>query len=319
MRAPQVLNAWHDLTQAPRARAYVRALRAANHADGKLPEIESLAHARLRDEHGWDVYAALAALGLHSTKGAPEMRSHPADFGPDVYTIRSSALRELLLRVPPPIGLKGLVASYADANKLCFKLSITQVNGRVGLQDALRALLTAKLTAGDDPSTPTTSDGSDSDLGHHHHDTNVPAFGIGPSSNLPPPKLQQPLLGARATFGADGGGGGGGGAEESTAVLFAKDAINARLKQRRLVLGGRAGEQLEAQRAMRRRTVLARKNREGVPEHAWESVTNGVFFPIAPLKQRCGSPSRLAPTPRPDLDPIPSPPPPTDPPPCPQP
>ena len=41
-----------------------------------------------------------------------------------------------------------MVASYSDANKLCFKLRLTQVNGRVSFKEVLQQLLKARLTAG---------------------------------------------------------------------------------------------------------------------------------------------------------------------------
>ena len=77
----------------------------------------------------------------------PELLHEPADYGRDIFSMRTTALRDLLLGLPPPIGLKGLVASYSDATKLCFRLHLTSVNGRVALKDVLVALLQARLTA----------------------------------------------------------------------------------------------------------------------------------------------------------------------------
>ena len=102
---------WHGLTLEPRVRAYVKALKAASHADAKLPDIEEVARERLRDAFQWSVFDALDALGLDGRRGAiakavPELAKFPLDYGDDIWTIRSEGLRDLVLRMPPPIGLQ---------------------------------------------------------------------------------------------------------------------------------------------------------------------------------------------------------------------
>ena len=130
----EVVDAWQEVTLTPRIQAYCRALKAASHPDSQLEEIEELAKERLRDRYEWDVVAALQALGINVGRRSSSLLGN-ADFGPDIWTIRTAHVRDLLLRVTPPLGLKGLVASYADANKLCFKLRLTQVNGRVSFKE----------------------------------------------------------------------------------------------------------------------------------------------------------------------------------------
>lgn len=144
----EIVDVWQKLTLDSRVDAYVKALKASGHPDAKLADIASVAREKLRDEYAWDVVRALDAAGISVASRAPHLLNNP-DFDSNIWTIRTVLLKDLLLSVPPPIGLKGLVASYSDAAKLLFKLHFRQVNGRVALKDALAALLKAKLTGED--------------------------------------------------------------------------------------------------------------------------------------------------------------------------
>lgn len=247
-----VVDAWHKLTLDPRVTAYVHALRVAGHADAKLENIDTVAKERLRDSHEWNVTVALDAVGVSVASHAPNIVGDP-DFGPDIWTIRTAKLKELLLNIPPPIGLKGAVASYSDAAKLCFHLHLRHVNGRVALKDALPALLKAKLTGGD--------------VDHS-------SGGRGVASDN--------------TAERDGD-------EDDTGKSMALEAIRARLKERKERLELSRIDRIWHQTVSTKRrqavtkttkSIVAKKRVEpGIPEHAWESVESGVFFPVAPMKK----------------------------------
>lgn len=204
---------------------------------------------------------ALAHLGLSPFLGAaPQLQGHPEDYGRDIFSIRMACLRDILLRLPPPIGLKGMVASRSDANKLCFQLRLTPVNGRIGLQELLEVLLRSRLTASaldqsTAPPTPSTS-----------------STGVLSSPLQLPPLAKEPLglwSGDSATSMALDT------LKEHIHERKNAEAINRRMQSRRL-----------NQVMKRAKSRKPQQHTLGVPEHAWQSVTSGVFFPIGPLKQR---------------------------------
>ena len=249
----EVVEVWHDLTLSSRVRVYVRALRAANHPDAKLADIDERARERLRDHFQWNVFEALRELGLSADSSAiaravPEFTRYPDDFGNDIWTIRSELLRDMVLRLPPPIGLMGLVASHTDANKLCFKLRLTHINGRVAFREVLAVLLQAKPTADEEQE-------------------QRQAMALPQSEALPPP-------GAFSVQPAD------------TASLFATDTIRKHLRVRNGRSNTAEREAFDAQRRKRLATIRKNKQTHGVAEHQWRSDTSGVFFPVGPVKQR---------------------------------
>ena len=248
-----IVSAWRELTFAPRVAAYMRALKTTSHPDSELPGIEAVAHARLRDTYGWDCYKALADIGLREEDwiDAEPVKDH-ADLNGDIWMIRAASLRELLLQLPPPIGLKGMVASYSDATKLCFRLHLATVNGRVRFRDVVKALLQARLTASalESPSANGTMVRADSSLS---------------SSSA----RQQ------------------GGRHDSAAQQLALDSLGEQIRRRRRGLGALAGP---TRLGNSRRVALPRSKDKhlelSVPEHAWRTVTSGVYFPVGPKKVR---------------------------------
>ena len=152
---------------------------------------------------------------------------------------------------------QGLVASYSDANKLCFKLKLTHLNGRVAFREVLSVLLQTKPTADEAPP---------------REEPPPPSLGLPPSAVLPPPK------GAKGGAAAD---------LTDTATVFALDTIGKHLKGRqgrREEDAGRDG--FEAQRRKRLATITKKKQAHGLPEHLWRGDKSGVFFPVGALKQK---------------------------------
>ena len=262
--ADDIIEAWQAVTFAPRIAAYIKGLKAAGHADGSLPNIDALARERLRDQYDWDVVAALEGLSISVARRSSELLNNP-DFGSDIWTIRTSALRELVLRVPPPVGLRGLAASYADANKLCFKLRVTQLNGRVGFKEVLSELIKGKHTSGGDSfSTPEAIAFADQADDEGGDGGGGDGEGKGRHSSSSSPQT-------------------GGGSD--AAMAFAMDVIESRIKQKKQGEPSHI-DRIEAAAIKRQRTFIARKTASlGIPEHAWETVRTGIFFPVGPRKK----------------------------------
>lgn len=273
----EIISVWKSMTEIPRVHVYIKVLKAARHPDGELADLEQVATTRLRDTYAWDVHAALYDLDINSELFAPELGHSADDYTSQVHMIRMSRLEELVLKLPPPIGLKGLVASHADARKLCLKLRVTQVNGRVAFKELLTQLLKAKLTGDDVPQqmeeahlkTPTKGRASPS-LG----DATSGSPGT-PGTSLTLPSSPEPYDDGIVPL--------------SARTVLAYDMIGKQLREKRAAQA--APVQMErylAASAKRQTTMSKAKSRQrslGVPEHSWQSVQTGVFFPVSSAKQ----------------------------------
>ena len=87
-------------------------------------------------------FSSLGALdpNLVSASDIDSFKEVWSELDPDADNyIPSKELITLVLRVPPPLGLNG-AGDFVDAQRMCLKLSVSQVGGKVEFKDVLSAL-----------------------------------------------------------------------------------------------------------------------------------------------------------------------------------